>query len=384
MAKALTKRGKRRKAGRTGHRDVWTLGGFSGRAILMSVVILLVLSYLSVIINPAKAWFFSIFGLLFIPLLLIDIVLIVWAAKHRSRTTFLAVAVLIPAFFFIGEQVRLPSNRRPVEVVDSVSTLRVVSYNVGRFNQDSDENFAGTWKECADSVMALLEAQDADIICLQEVSLPAVAVPELWLPRHLKGYNVEYFFYGKGQKYGNVTFSRMEAKDKGVIKFENSRNLALYTDYEAGDGLFRVYNCHFESYGISLSGVMKALAGIGKSKGQSAIKDTAYKVKRGIKQRPQQVNQVFDHISNSPVEAIVCGDFNDTPMSYTYHKLSRKRHDTFCEAGEGFGATFAPFWPLVRIDYVLFPEKFSALSHVTPRKPFSDHYPVVTTLRVNH
>lgn len=381
---AGSRRRGRSKAGRTRHGDVWTLGGFSGRAILTGVVILLVLSYLSVVINPAKAWFFSIFGLLFIPLLLIDIVLIVWAAMHHSRTTFLAVAVLVPAFFFIGEQVRLPSNSRPVEVADSVSTLRVVSYNVGRFNQDSDENFAGTWKECADSVIALLKAQDADIICLQEVSLPSEVIADSWLPQHMEGYNVEYFFYGKSQKYGNVTFSRMEAKDKGVIRFENSRNLALYTDYEAGDGLFRVYNCHFESYGISFSGVLRALSQIGKSKGQSAIKDTAYKVKRGIKQRPQQVNQVFDHISKSPVEAIVCGDFNDTPMSYTYRKLSRRRTDTFCKAGEGFGATFAPFWPLIRIDYVLIPEKFSALSHVTLCGPFSDHYPVVATLRVNH
>ncbi len=364
--------------------NMWTFGGISGRAILVAVVVLLVLSYLSVVINPAKAWYFSIFGLLFFPLLLLDIILMIWALHHRSRSSLLAAAALIPAFFFLGEMVRLPSNNRPVEVADGVNTLRVVSYNVGRFNQDSDKDFEGTWADCADSIMNFLKAQDADIICLQEVALPAANASESWLAEELGGYHAEYFFYGQNKKYGNVTLSRLETRNKGMIEFENSRNLALFTDYEVGDGLFRVYNCHFQSYNISVSGVLSALSGKGKDDGQEVLKDTAYKVKRGITRRPKQVNQVFDHILSSPVEAMVCGDFNDTPMSYTYRKLSRKRSDTFCNAGEGFGATFAPFWPLVRIDYILFPEKFTALSHVTPRKPFSDHYPVVATLKVNH
>jgi endonuclease/exonuclease/phosphatase family metal-dependent hydrolase len=89
---------------------------------------------------------------------------------------------------------------------------------------------------------------------------------------------------------------------------------------------------------------------------------------------------VLGHISDSPVEAFVCGDFNDTPMSYTYYKLSRGRDDSFRKAGEWFGATFSFFWPLLRIDYVLCPEKFRALSHRTPHKPYSDHYPVVTEI----
>jgi endonuclease/exonuclease/phosphatase family metal-dependent hydrolase len=105
-------------------------------------------------------------------------------------------------------------------------------------------------------------------------------------------------------------------------------------------------------------------------------------MKRSITRRPRQVDKVFLDIENCPIEAFVCGDFNDNPMSYSYYRMTRGRKDSFVEAGEGFGATFAGMWPLLRIDYVLLPDRFKALDHQTPRLKYSDHYPVVTTVEL--
>ena len=58
------------------------------------------------------------------------------------------------------------------------------------------------------------------------------------------------------------------------------------------------------------------------------------------------------------------------------------RKDTFVEAGKGFGATYSGLWPLVRIDYVLYPKHFKAVSHRTPRLKYSDHYPVVAEITI--
>lgn len=69
-------------------------------------------------------------------------------------------------------------------------------------------------------------------------------------------------------------------------------------------------------------------------------------------------------------------------MSYTYYRMTRGRKDAFVEAGHGFGATFATLWPMLRIDYILYPESYRALRHDIPRIPFSDHYPVVTEIRL--
>ena len=105
-------------------------------------------------------------------------------------------------------------------------------------------------------------------------------------------------------------------------------------------------------------------------------------MKKSITRRPKQVDKVFSDIENCPVEAFVCGDFNDNPMSYSYYRLTRGRKDSFVEAGEGFGATFARMWPLLRIDYILLPDRFNALEHKCPRIGFSDHYPVITTVEL--
>ena len=55
-----------------------------GTAALL-VAALLVMSYLSVLVNPAKAWFFTIFGLLFLPLLVLSLLFACWALLRRSR-----------------------------------------------------------------------------------------------------------------------------------------------------------------------------------------------------------------------------------------------------------------------------------------------------------
>ena len=170
--------------------------------------------------------------------------------------------------------------------------------------------------------------------------------------------------------------SRLPVNGKGKIKFEESANLAIYTDHKVEDRRFRVYNCHFESYNISFTGLIRGLA----QRDSTVMAETSSKMKRSITRRPKQVDQVFKDIEGCPVDAFVCGDFNDNPMSYTYYRMTRERDDAFVEAGHGFGATYARMWPMLRIDYVLYPEIFKASSHEIPRLRFSDHYPVVTEI----
>ena len=137
-----------------------------------------------------------------------------------------------------------------------------------------------------------------------------------------------------------------------------------------------MYNCHFESYNISFSGIVRAIF----DRNQEAITATGVKMKRSITRRPKQVDQVFKDIEGCPVDAFVCGDFNDNPMSYTYFRMNRGRKDTFVEAGDGFGATYSLLWPMLRIDYVLCPGSYEVASHSTPRVRYSDHYPVITEI----
>lgn len=352
--------------------------GLTSRVLMLIVAGLLILSYASIVVNPAKVWLISLVGIFFIPLSLLNLILLLWALKRRSKSFVIPLLAVLPAFFFVGRYVQFDSEEdRIARMAHSDNTIRVVSYNVGRFALD--EGVLKSRSECADSIFAYILEQDPDIICLQEFHTENVDNIRSYLRRRMSDYNVEYYLFptGKGA-FGNITLSKLPVKGKGVIKFDGSTNLAIYTDYQQGGRSFRVYNCHFESYSISMSGILRAMAG----RDRTIFAETGNKMKRSITRRPKQVDQVFSHIEECPMESFVCGDFNDNPMSYTYYRMTKGRKDAFVEAGDGFGATFATLWPVLRIDYVLAPKTFKVVSHDIPRVPYSDHYPVITEIEL--
>ncbi|MBR6882903.1 MAG: endonuclease/exonuclease/phosphatase family protein [Bacteroidales bacterium] len=328
---------------------------------------LLALSYLSVLVNPAKAWFFTLFGLLFIPLVLLTLLFFIWAAVRRSRMTGLLLVMLLPAVFLIGKYYQ----RKGVET-EREPTLKIVSYNVGLF---AHGNMGDRRLVLADSVAAFLRKTDADVICLQEFYLPNTLNMDAWFRDHFPGYRAEYYVLtGEKGHAGNVTLSRRPVLYRGKLDFEKSTNLALHTDIQLDSTVLRFYNCHFESYNISLSGLIKSLG-----KDEEVMEDTGRKMRRSITQRPKQVDAVMRDVDECPVRSVVLGDFNDNPLSYTVHRLSRGRSDSFVKAGKGFGATFRSLWPLLRIDYILYPRDLEAVTCEMPRVKYSDHYPVIAT-----
>ncbi len=362
----------KKKKKRTGN----ILFGITSRVLMLIVAALLALSYLSIVINPAQIWVVSLFGILFVPLMTLNIILLLWAVKRRSRSFLIPLMILLPSVFFIGRYVQIKSDEAQDEPVTG-KTVKMVSWNVGRFAMH-DKDIEGR-RQCIDSVFRFIRKQDADIICLQEFHVSDASRVKAYLAEKMSGYNAEYYlFTERGGHSGNLTLSRLPVKGKGKIKFDESANLALFTDYEAGDRSFRVYNCHFESYNVSFTGLVRAVA----RRDSVVMAQTGTRVKRSITRRPKQVDKVFSHIENCPVESFVCGDFNDNPMSYTYYRMTRDRKDAFVEAGDGFGATYSLLWPMLRIDYVLYPESCRAVSHKIPRVPYSDHYPVVTEIEL--
>ena len=329
---------------------------------------LLALSYVSFIVNPAKAWYFTIFGLLFIPLVVLTFGFFLWAFFRRSRMTALLLVMLLPAIFHIGKyyQCKAPEPERE-------ATLKVVSYNVGLF---AHGNMGDKRLVLVDSIAAYLRRTDADIICLQEFYLPNTLNMDAWFRDRFPGYKAEYYVLtGEKGHAGNVTLSRRPVLSRGKIDFEKSTNLALHTDIQLDSTVLRFYNCHFESYNISLSGLVKSIG----HREENVVEDTGHKMRRSITQRPKQVEEVIKDIDACPVRSAVLGDFNDNPLSYTVHRLLRGRRDAFVQAGKGFGATFRTFWPLLRIDYILCPRDLQAVSYEVPKVKYSDHYPVIAT-----
>lgn len=338
--------------------------GLTNRVLLLLAALLLVVSYLSMVINPAKLWLMSIAGLMFVPFLLLNVFLLFWAFMRRSKAFVIPLMAILPALFFMGRYAHFTGDdEQPAVLPENV--LKVMTWNVGRFSHG------------ADTVFAYIREQQPDIVCLQEFKIKDARKVKQYLKAKMPGYTSEYYiFTGKNSSAGNLTLSRLPVRNRGVVKFDGGTNLAIFSDYEYAGKVFRVYNCHFESYNISFSGIVRGLVKTDKE----VFTETGDKMKRSISRRPKQVDQVFNDIESCPVESFVCGDFNDNPMSYTYSRMMRDRLDTFVEAGDGFGATYSYLWPMLRIDYVLCPKSCTVVSHETPRVKLSDHYPVITEI----
>ena len=350
------------------------IGGITNRVLMLVAAALLVLSYLSEFVNPAKAWYMMLPGLLFFPLAALNVFLLLWAIVRRSKAFLIPLVALLPTLLFAGRYIRTGS-RDGIPGDGPDTAVKIVSYNVGRFADIPDRKGRMSRTECRDSIYAFLDRTDADIICMQEYHVGDVEDLEKEMESRFGEYDYDYYvFTGKNGCFGNVTLSRFPILEQGVVKFEHSANLALFTDIEARGSRFRLYNCHFESYNISFPGIVKGLL----ERNDGILKETGDKMRHSLSLRPRQVDKVLEHIADCRLETILCGDFNDNPMSYTYQRLIRGHRDTFCESGSGFGATYRFLWPALRIDYVFLPKSYSTSAHITPKIKFSDHYPVVS------
>ena len=344
--------------------------GITFRLVLIVAGICLLLSYVSSYIDPTKFSIPMFFGLYFIPILAINFLFLVIALLSRSKSAWITLIALLPALLFAERFVRFGGRKE-----NGGQKIRIETYNVGLFRLSKNKM---TYGQTMDSVYSHIEKSDADIVCLQEVSLDSLQIAKKMLPQY-QWRTWHLIPHQKGQRSGNIIFSRFPITNGGLIKFKSSTNLSLYADIVIGEDTVRVYNNHLQSYAISPTALLQKIRTkktFSEEVGNEII-NVHNKFRNSVIQRSHQVNAVLDNIKKSPYPSVVCGDFNDIPMSYTYHKLSYGSKDTFKESGKGFSATFSVLWPLFRIDYIFIPESFNSISHKTITCNYSDHYPVV-------
>lgn len=96
--------------------------------------------------------------------------------------------------------------------------------------------------------------------------------------------------------------------------------------------------------------------------------------------RSAQSLQLHDLVAASPYPVIVCGDFNDTPVSFTYRTISTDLRDAFLAKQAGWGRTLSYLSPSLRIDYILPHKDFQIHAFKTLYPSPSEHFPLVARL----
>jgi len=97
------------------------------------------------------------------------------------------------------------------------------------------------------------------------------------------------------------------------------------------------------------------------------------KLRIAYPKRAEQARKVVEHMEQSPYEVVVCGDFNDTPLSYTYNTFFSHFTDAFRNASSGIGVTYAGKVPAGRIDYIFHSRDLHSGDFEIQSEVHSDH-----------
>jgi endonuclease/exonuclease/phosphatase family metal-dependent hydrolase len=338
----------------------------------------LLLSYLAVVINPGDFTLPAFFGLAYPYLLLINIILvIIWAMLLRFEAL-ISVVVIAIGFTHFSNYIKLtrPSG-------DKSNTFKVLSYNVRLFNYF--ENNHGVTSE--KKVIEFLKSQNPDIICLQEFFISGYpAVEEALMIDALGG---KYYSHmkvsgsGKNRYYGIVTLSKFPIVRKGEIIHPGSSSLSIYTDVLIKKDTFRIYNNHLQSFRLRRMerSFIEELTASDDKETMNEVKSLSVSLKKGFVKRAFQAQVVKDNINRSPFPVIVLGDFNDTPVSYSYRKIRKGLNDSFLNSGYGAGFTYIGNYPRNRIDYILYDDALINSYFEIIKVKYSDHYPIIAYFR---
>ncbi len=337
----------------------------------LSVILALLISYLSVYIAPDKFWIPSFFGLAFPFIAMANFLFIVFWLFVKPRFVFFSLVPVLLGWGFINRYVQFSGQKT------GKSGIKVVSYNV--------QNFAGRnleeQKVNAQKILEFLNNQDADIICIQETLLRKRNIFDVTQAiKTLR--SIEHYHYASvGPTFGMLTFTRYPIVKMREIRFGKSSNMAIYTDVKIGSDTVRIFNVHLQSYRIDPGkyGIIDS-PGINEEEDIREIREIGSKLRSAFRLRARQVREIRKIIDSTPYPVIVCGDFNDTPVSYTYQKMRGGLNDAFVESGKGFGRTYIGKLPSYRIDNIFYSNRFESYNFQAFDFHASDHLPVACIL----
>lgn len=303
---------------------------------------------------PTVAGYLSPLGLLVFPLAVFSTLATVVAAFSRARCLSLlfGTACLI-SLFLCGKFWALSFS---TDKSDAYS-LRLVSWNAEGFQLNQDTLQASA---------AFIRSLHPDVICLQERPHDNLLHRDLISEEFAYPYRV--FNSREDEVLNLAVYSRFPLSNRKEYYFPDSYNKVLQIDLQYNGITIRLFNIHLQTTGMT-----PAFQG----------NNLLHTYQLNATERNRQAQLLAEAIASSPYPVIVCGDLNDTPVSYAYRKLTAQLKDCFLEAGSGWGGTYQPAYNLFRIDYTFCSPELMTSAYRLYNNCWSDHriqYTIVNLL----
>lgn len=302
--------------------------------------------------------------------------LIYWIYRQKWYSSLLsagALLITIPAFILY-----CPVNYRKEKPAED--SFKLLSYNVRQFN------FGERDKEKKNPTLEYIASQDADIICLQEFGYSDnnAMLRFKEIRKRLKKYPYYHVYKlteNNWHTYGLACFSKYPLSNVKSIKFEKAEAVgAVAYTVKIGKKKVRLFNCHLESNRFT-SEDRKFYKNLVEKFSTDKLEDfnsiIVKKMDRAFSERARQSRIIRKEMEKTDLDIIVCGDYNDTPLSYTYRTIKGKdMEDAFVNTASGLGISYYENHFYFRIDHILYSKNLTAYQCKIDRIKHSDHYPI--------
>ena len=347
-------------------------------ALTISLSVALIISYLTPYISPKSFGSLTIMGH-FAPILFVMVLvcLLIWLISRRWKIAGVVALILVPGMFHVSQFYNVAFMRKPEDKPEAKNRISIVTYNVRGFLKDDGKREAGDFAHyiAQSNSFNKDKVRAADVICLQEFSLD---IDGVGLVDSLVNDSFKNMYVNDVHESEYVvlrTYSRYPIIDSGSIAGTGS-GTSQWVDIVREQDTLRIFNNHFHTMSISNNDSDDIEHGkiLGDSDRVMSIID---RVADNSTVRTGHVDSLLKVVEATPYRHIVVGDFNDTPMSYVYNRMTEKLTDLFTVKGSGFGYTYRPMWGWLRIDYIMYSNGFEPVNYKSDSEvELSDHIPV--------
>jgi endonuclease/exonuclease/phosphatase (EEP) superfamily protein YafD len=341
-------------------------------------VILMLLAGFSDRLNPADHPLLSCFGMAFPVFLVVNLLFLFFWLTFKWRKAW--IPILGYALAYVPISIYMPVNMRQNL---PEGTIKLLSYNVCQYggNYKYEQGF--------DTVYNYLKRQNADIVCIQE---DADTWRRFVMQRYSKiyPYNDTTIFRNNIEGMNGVGIhTRFPILRKERIWYQSLANgsVAYYLQLDNGDTLL-VINNHLEGTHLSKEDRVNYKRMLRGKMERDTVKEESMllldKIATSAAKRAPEADAVHQYIEeHRQYPIIVCGDFNDNPISYSRRVIAQGLTDCFVKTGRGIGLSYNQKGFFVRIDHVLCSEHFEPYNcQIDDEMDASDHYPILCWLKM--
>ncbi|MDR1115465.1 MAG: endonuclease/exonuclease/phosphatase family protein [Tannerella sp.] len=350
------------------------------------LALFLAASAYSDMISPEKNILFAYLGLIFPILLLVNICFFIYWMITKKWLMILTLALTFAVC--LAPVSRYCPLHIPTKILPRENTIKVLSYNVMSFAYKNHS------KESPNKIIQYIAESEADIVCLQEYMVSSrpnlMSSEDVAKALPMYPYIAEIFFSSpnnKRYKYGLAVLSKFPIVKSRKITFPSIYNGSSIHEIIVQGKKIALVNNHLESFKLTTEDRSKysdMITHVSIESFDELRGSIQQKLGQAFRMRANQAETIAGEIrKTNGYYTIVCGDFNDTPISYAHRTIQGSLSDAYAKSGFGMGISYNQNFFLFRIDHILYSPSMEAYNcKVDTRVNLSDHYPIYCYLEI--